>query len=79
MYLIDNINQIYQLFNESKKLIFYYKKNRREYKILGILPKINVDFLKVNSTLLGHFSFSSPIKFEGVTMFMFGLLVEVEE
>jgi len=34
MYLVNNIHQIYHLLNKSKKFIFVYNNDRREYIIL---------------------------------------------
>jgi len=31
MYLVNNIDQIHHLMNESKKLIFTYNSDRKEY------------------------------------------------
>jgi hypothetical protein len=38
MYLVYNIDRIYYIFNESKKQIFFYIKNRMEFCFLTKSP-----------------------------------------
>ena len=39
MYLVNNIDQIHNLLNKSKKLSFVYNSDRKKYLLLSILKQ----------------------------------------